>query len=94
MQVPAIRCGCGEDGRLSLADSRLGRTLSAVIVSGVMTLVTSGVSTARNTNWNWPAIRELWMHAYIAAWTVGFPVALFVPPLIRKAVIRFMGVDK
>ena len=94
MQVPAARCACGEDTRLPLAESRLGRTLSAVIVSGVMTLVTSGVSTARNTNWNWLAIRELWMHAYVAAWTVGFPVALFVPPLIRKAVIRFMGVDK
>jgi ABC-type anion transport system duplicated permease subunit len=94
MQVPTARCECAKAGRLSLADSRLARTLSAVIISGVMTLVTSGVSTARNTNWNWPAIRELWMHAYIAAWTVGFPVALFVPPLIRKAVIRLMGVDK
>jgi hypothetical protein len=94
MQVPAARCECGEDGGFSLADSRLVRTLSAVIVSGVMTLLTSGVSTARNTNWNWLAIRELWMHAYMAAWTVGFPVALFVPPLIRKAVLRFVGVDK
>jgi hypothetical protein len=94
MQVPAARCECEEDGGFSLADSRLVRMLSAVIVSGVMTLLTSGVSTARNTNWNWLAIRELWMHAYMAAWTVGFPVALFVPPLIRKAVIRFVGVDK
>jgi Protein of unknown function (DUF2798) len=94
MQIPAARCECGEGGGFSLAESRLIRTLSAVIVSGVMTLLTSGVSTARNTNWNWLAIRELWMHAYLAAWTVGFPVALLVPPLIRKAVIRFVGVNK
>jgi Protein of unknown function (DUF2798) len=78
----------GDTGPTTLSASRWISVLSAIVVSGVMTLITSGVSTGRNTNWNWVTIRELWMHAYVAAWLAGFPVALTLPRLVHAFIAR------
>jgi hypothetical protein len=59
--------------------------LFGFILSGLMSLLVSGISTFRATG-PIPHFASLWAGAWLMAWLVAFPVVLFVAPLARKAV--------
>lgn len=59
--------------------------LFGLILSGLMSLLVSGISTWRAVG---PAdgFAGLWIGAWLTAWLVAFPVVLVVAPLARRAV--------
>ena len=61
--------------------------LFGLILSGLMSLLISGLSTLRAMG---PVhgFAGLWGSAWLVAWPVAFPVVLLVAPLARKAVER------
>jgi hypothetical protein len=59
--------------------------LFGLVLSGVMSLLVSGVSTYRVVGLT-EAFVSLWAHAWIAAWLLAFPVALVVAPVARRVV--------
>jgi hypothetical protein len=64
---------------------KYGPQLFSLILSGLMSLLISGVSTFRTiglvTNFS-----NLWSSAWLTAWLFAFPAVLLVTPLARKAV--------
>jgi hypothetical protein len=61
--------------------------LFGAILSGLMSLLVSGVSTFRSIG---PAngFLSAWIGNWLAAWLLAFPVVLLVAPLARKLVQR------
>jgi len=59
--------------------------LFSLILSGLMSLLVSGISTYRAVGFseNYPG---LWTSAWLTAWLVAFPVVLVVAPLARRTV--------
>ena len=66
--------------------------LFGFILSGLMSLIVSGISTVRvaglATNSS-----SLWMQAWLIAWLIAFPAVLVAAPLTRRAVERFVSRD-
>lgn len=64
---------------------KYGPLLFSLILSGLMSLLVSGISTFRAiglvTNFS-----NLWSSAWFTAWLFAFPAVLLVTPLTRKAV--------
>ena len=64
---------------------KYGPLLFSLILSGLMSLLVSGISTFRAiglvTNFS-----NLWSSAWLTAWLFAFPAVLLVTPLARKAV--------
>jgi hypothetical protein len=67
--------------------AKFGPLLFGAILSGLMSLLVSGVSTFRSIG---PASGFLpaWIGNWLAAWLLAFPVVLLVAPLARKLVQR------
>jgi len=61
--------------------------LFGFILSGLMSLLVSGISTFRATG-PVPGFASLWAGAWMMAWLFAFPVVLLVAPVARKAVER------
>lgn len=61
--------------------------LFGLILSGLMSLLVSGLSTLRAIG-PVSGFAGLWASAWLLAWTIAFPVVLVVAPLARKAVAR------
>ncbi|WP_288253346.1 DUF2798 domain-containing protein [uncultured Hydrogenophaga sp.] len=61
--------------------------LFGLILSGLMSLLVSGISTARAVGLV-DGFAGLWISAWLSAWLVAFPVVLVVAPLTRRAVAR------
>jgi hypothetical protein len=61
--------------------------LFGFVLSGLMSLVVSGISTARVVGLEDRFI-GLWAGAWLTAWAVAFPVVLVAAPLARKVVHR------
>jgi hypothetical protein len=59
--------------------------LFALILSGLMSLLVSGIATFRATG-PIPNFGSLWISAWLAAWLFAFPVVLLIAPLTRRAV--------
>jgi hypothetical protein len=59
--------------------------LFGLVLSGVMSLLVSGVSTYRVVGPT-EAFVSIWGHAWITAWLLAFPVALVVAPVARRVV--------
>ena len=59
--------------------------LFGAILSGLMSLLVSGISTFRAVG---PAsgFLPLWVSAWLTAWLVAFPAVVLVAPLARKLV--------
>jgi hypothetical protein len=70
--------------------ARFAPLLFGFILSGMMSLVVSGLSTLRALGPT-PDFMARWMGAWIVAWLVAFPIALGVAPLARRIVRRLMG---
>jgi hypothetical protein len=64
--------------------------LFGLILSGLMSLLVSGISTWRAAGLG-PDFAALWTSAWLTAWLVAFPVVLAVAPLARRAVDVLVG---
>ncbi len=64
--------------------------LFGLILSGLMSLLVSGISTYRAVSLGEGFI-GLWTGAWLTAWLIAFPVVLVVAPLARRAVARLVG---
>lgn len=61
--------------------------LFGLILSGLMSLLVSGLSTLRAVG-PVPGFVTLWLGAWLLAWAVAFPCVLMVAPLTRRLVDR------
>ena len=59
--------------------------LFGLILSGLMSLLVSGISTYRAVGFV-DGYAGLWLGAWLAAWLVAFPVVLVVAPLAGRTV--------
>jgi len=59
--------------------------LFSLILSGLMSLLVSGISTFQATG-PLPSFFSLWAGAWLIAWIFAFPTVLLVTPLARQAV--------
>ena len=61
--------------------------LFGLILSGLMSLLVSGISTYRAVGFG-ASFAGVWVSAWLTAWLVAFPAVLVVAPLARPAVGR------
>lgn len=64
--------------------ARFAPVLSGFILSGVMSLVVSGIATVRLAD-AVPGLAGLWAGAWLSAWAIAFPIVLVAAPLARRA---------
>jgi hypothetical protein len=64
--------------------------LFGLILSGLMSLLVSGISTYRAVGLG-EGYAGLWISAWLTAWLVAFPVVLVVAPLARRTVALLVG---
>lgn len=64
---------------------KLAPALFGLILSGLMSLLVSGISTYRAVGLG-EHMAGLWASAWLTAWLVAFPVVLVVAPLTRRTV--------
>lgn len=67
---------------------RLAPVAFGFVLSGLMSLIVSGLSTVRTVGLA-DGFFGLWMGNWAASWLVAFPVVLVVAPLARRIVGRF-----
>lgn len=72
--------------------ARYAPVLFGFILSGLMSLVVSGISTFRAIGLGGNFL-PFWLSAWIAAWVVAFPLVLVVAPLTRRIVQRLVKPD-
>jgi hypothetical protein len=70
---------------------RFAPLLFPLLLSGLMTLLITGVSVARVMGvQHMVAAPDLfvqtWMHAYLPAWLLAYPILLLLIPVVRRAV--------
>ena len=65
--------------------SKFAPALFGLILSGLMSLLVSGISTYRAVGFV-HGLAGLWVSAWLTAWLVAFPVVLVIAPLARRAV--------
>jgi hypothetical protein len=61
--------------------------LFGLILSGLMSLLVSGISMVRTIGWAHGFVGA-WASAWLTAWLFAFPVVLLIAPLARSAVAR------
>jgi hypothetical protein len=64
--------------------------LFGLILSGLMSLLVSGVSTYRALGLVGNMV-DIWTDAWLTAWLFAFPVVLIAAPLARRAVAFLVG---
>lgn len=64
--------------------------LFGFILSGLMSLLVSGISTWRAVGVV-PEFGSLWAGAWLTAWLFAFPIVLVVAPLARRIVERVVA---
>ena len=69
---------------------KFGPMLFGLILSGLMSLLVSGITTFRALGLA-PDFAWLWISAWLTAWLVAFPCVLLVAPLARRVVGRMTG---
>ena len=69
--------------------ARFAPVLFGLILSGLMSLLVSGIATWRAVGL--PAdFVALWLSAWLNAWAVAFPAVLVVAPVTRRLVARLV----
>ena len=68
---------------------RFGPALFALILSGLMSLLVSGISTCRTVGLG-AGFAGLWASAWLTAWPVAFPAVLLAAPLAQRVVQRLL----
>lgn len=66
--------------------------LFGLILSGLMSLLASGIATYRAAGIS-PDFIGIWAAGWISAWLVAFPVVLVVSPLTRRVVGALVAPD-
>lgn len=64
---------------------RFAPILFGLVLSGLMSLLVSGIATIRNAGLA-DGFVNLWMNAWIPSWLIAFPTVLVVAPLARRLV--------
>ena len=64
---------------------RFAPILFSLILSGLMSLLVSGIALFRMAGLSEDAMNH-WLSAWLAAWPVAFPTVLLVAPLTQKIV--------
>ena len=67
--------------------ARYAPVLFGLLLSGFMSLIVSGLSTARALGLV-DGLLAAWMSNWLASWAMAFPVVLVVAPLVRRIVVR------
>ena len=65
--------------------SRFAPVLFGFVLSGLMSLIVSGIATARNAGFA-DGFFGPWINAWLLSWLVAFPVVLVVAPVTRRLV--------
>ena len=69
--------------------ARFAPALFGLILSGLMSLVVSGIATART--WGLGAgFTGAWIGGWLTAWAIAFPIVLVAAPLTRRVVARLV----
>lgn len=71
---------------------RYGPVLFGFLLSGLMSLIVSGIATVRVTGLA-DGVFGLWMTSWLSAWVVAFPTVLIVAPLVRRIVAKVVRQD-
>ena len=71
---------------------RFAPALFGLILSGLMSLLVSGIATYRAAGLT-PDFLAMWTTGWFTAWLVAFPVVLVVAPLTRRAVGALVAQD-
>lgn len=71
---------------------KYGPMLFSLILSGLMSLLESGISTYRAVGLV-PGFLGLWSGAWLTAWIFAFPAVMLAAPLAQKAVRHFIARD-
>ena len=66
---------------------RYAPVLFGLLLSGLMSLVVSGIATYRAVD-SVDGFGELWMSSWGSSWLVAFPTVLVVAPFVRRIVAR------
>ncbi len=72
-----------------MVPQRFAPILFGFILSGLMSLLVSGIATWRALGLP-PDFVALWMAAWINAWIVAFPAVLVVAPITRRLVAKLV----
>ena len=74
---------------MSRLPARFEPPLFALLLSGLMSLLVSGVAT-----WNavgpYAGFPDKWLSSWLSSWGVAFPAVMVVAPLVRKIVARMI----
>jgi len=68
---------------------RYGPLLFALILSGVMSLLVSGLSTWRAIGVT-PTFAQLWVGAWLTSWSIAAALVLAIAPLTRRLVEKLV----
>lgn len=69
--------------------ARMAPILFGFILSGLMSLIVSGIATIRAAGLA-DGVFGLWMGAWITSWLVAFPTVLVVAPMARRVVAKLV----
>ncbi|MBM2575944.1 DUF2798 domain-containing protein [Jannaschia sp. Os4] len=72
--------------------ARLAPVAFGFVLSGLMSLIVSGISTLRAMGWA-EGLGAAWLGAWLTSWAVAFPVVLVVAPMARRIVARLTRAD-
>jgi len=70
--------------------ARFRLPLTGLLVTGIMTFIISGISTAMALGVSMMALGA-WPIAWISSWMVAFPVILLVLPFVQSLVSRLVA---
>ena len=65
--------------------SRFAPVLFGLLLSGLMSLIVSGVATARAVGVG-DGFGSIWLQSWGASWLIAFPTVLVVAPFVRRVV--------
>ncbi len=68
--------------------ARFAPILFALLLSGMMSCIVSGIATLRVTGLD--GFATAWMAAWSFSWPVAFPTVLVVAPMVRRMVARMV----
>lgn len=68
-----------------MMSSRFAPILFGLVLSGLMSLLVSGIATFRNAG-PIDGFTGLWVGAWLPSWLIAFPVVLVVAPVARRVV--------
>ena len=75
--------------RWQVIPARWRSVVFGVLLSGLMTLLVSGLTTAINLGLDGFTM-ERWMAAFVRAWPITFPSVLLVAPIVQRLVARIV----